>query len=95
MLNCVLGVTVKLKAVAGDGTALGGDHEMRRGGYGGTDVDSSARTGDAALPVSVAVMVWLPAVFSVALKVPAPAGQRAGSRAACRAAALVKWTVPV
>src|SRR3954463_5126245 len=48
----------------------------------------------AALAVSVAVIVWLPAVFNVALKVPAPLVRvlLAGSVAA--PSVLVKWTVP-
>ena len=45
--------------------------------------------------VSVAVIVWLPPVFSVTLKVPVPlvSVEFAGRTAA--ASLLVKWTVPV
>jgi len=49
----------------------------------------------AVLTVSVAVMVWLPAVLSVAEKVPAPLVnvEFAGNTAA--GSLLVKWVVPV
>src|SRR5437588_779084 len=45
--------------------------------------------------VSVAVIVWLPAVLSVALKVPTPlaSGELAGRTA--WPSVLVKWTVPM
>ena len=54
---------------------------MRRRGR--ADGDRVAGAGEAGITVSVAVIVWLPAVFSVALNVPVPlvsvlvAGRRA------------------
>ena len=45
--------------------------------------------------VSVAVIVWLPAVFSVALNVPVPLVKRGvGRQDAAWRRCCVKWTVP-
>ena len=46
------------------------------------------------LTVSVAVIVWLPAVFSVAVKVPVPLVKVALAGRTPAASLLVKWTVP-
>ena len=46
------------------------------------------------LAVSVAVTVWLPAVFSVALNVPTPLVSVALAGRAAAASLLLKWTVP-
>jgi hypothetical protein len=48
----------------------------------------------APLTVSVAVIVWLPAVLSVALNVPAPLVNVALAGRTAAASLLVKWTVP-
>ena len=47
------------------------------------------------LAVSVAVIVWLPAVFNVALNVPTPPVNVALAGRAAAASLLVKCTVPV
>ena len=44
--------------------------------------------------VSVAVIVWLPAVFSVTLKVPVPLVNVALAGRIAALSLLVKWTVP-
>ena len=44
--------------------------------------------------VSVAVTVWLPAVFRVALKVPTPLVRVELAGSVAWASLLVKWTVP-
>ena len=44
--------------------------------------------------VSVAVIVWLPAVFSVTLNVPVPLVSVALAGRTAAASLLVKWTVP-
>ena len=46
------------------------------------------------LTVSVAVIVWLPAVFSVTLNVPVPLVSVALAGRTAAASLLVKWTVP-
>ena len=46
------------------------------------------------MAVSVAVIVWLPAVFSVTLNVPTPPVNVVLAGSDCRASLLVKWTVP-
>ena len=45
--------------------------------------------------VSVAVIVWLPAVLSVALKVPVPLVKVLLAGRTAAPSVLVKWTVPV
>ena len=47
-----------------------------------------------ALPLSVAVIVWLPAVFKVALNVPAPFVTVLLFGNVAAPSLLVKWTVP-
>ena len=47
-----------------------------------------------ALAVSVAVMVWLPKVFSVAKKVPVPFVRVEFAGSAACGSVLVKWIVP-
>jgi hypothetical protein len=48
----------------------------------------------AALTVSVAVMVWLPDVFKVALNIPAPLASVLFAGKTAEAAVVVKWIVP-
>ena len=84
-------VTVKVKALPA--VALGGgNHEVRgrRRGH----VYRAAGPAIEPLTVSVAVSVWLPAVFSVALNVPPPLVNVALAGRIAAASLLLKWTVP-
>ena len=74
--------------------ALAGALTTKVRGRRGVDGTIAAGAGDRLVTVSVAVIVWLPAVISVTLKVPAPLVSVALAGSTAAASLLVKWTVP-
>ena len=92
LLFASLAVTVNVTALPAAALAGAADHEVRCG----RRVDGHVPLPvSEPLTVSVAVIVWLPAVFKLTLKEPVPLVKVELAGSAAAASLLVKWTVPV
>ena len=93
LLNGSCAVTVKLNAVPG--VAVAGAETVKCVAAVALTVTLLDVPVIEELSVSVAVMVWVPAVFSVAAKVPVPLVRVEFAGSTACPSLLVKWTVPV